>query len=250
MNKFRFYWIILGFISLAILPIGLNYMLQLSIVEHIISSPESGPGVWLVFLGSYLAAIGSFTMAMISYVQNKNLINDNAKKFNFEIRIRQYEQLERFVKYSCTLHSACIINDIIRTAEKGLYDVAITTCEKFLFDISFTSSSICHYQNIFNEVEMREFGEELSKENLRYLNYAHQLLSLLNDVKAGNEGVNKLLIFIKDATIITELQQKGHRLLKAEMERVNNIHSIFKKTNNEKKIITNVMCVDDVPYGM
>lgn len=219
-SKKIYCWVLLGLCVLITIPIGLNYLLQLSIVEHVISSPNTGPGVWIAFWGSYFAAIGSFVMAMVSYVQNKSQMTDSNEKFYFEIRIRQYEQLERFVKYCCTLHSACVINDIIRTAETGTHDAAISKCEKYLFDISFTSSSICHYHSIFNEVEMREFGKELSKENLQYLNYAQQLLSLLNDVKLGNEGRNKLHSFIKDATIVTELQNTGHELLKAEMERI------------------------------
>ena len=210
--KNKHYLWLLGILLILLMPIILNFLLRqrTPIDVNVISDPNSGPGIWLVFWGSYLAAIGSFAMALVAYIQNKQTQETNDKHFMFEVKYRQYEQLEKFVKYACYLHSASYFNAIIRIAEQNPTE-AIERCERYLFDLVFFSSSICHYKNLFQDKEMENFGNKLAQTNVIFMKDVHELINILNT--NPQEQLSKIRNCKKDAIEITNLQEYGHELI-------------------------------------
>lgn len=88
-----FFGIIIFIILVFIFPIGLNYILQISVAEKVIGTPV----VWLSFWGSYITAIISGVMVYFSYkairvsvettkVQRKLQIHNNLREAIFKLR--------------------------------------------------------------------------------------------------------------------------------------------------------------------
>lgn len=112
-------YIILG-IAVILLPISLNYVLQLSCLgTDIIGTPET----WLSFWGTYMGAVGSLVMAIIAYeslranssqlrtehahAQLQRLVDAKAEfnlAFNLKERFQAYEEIE------CGKYSDGIVN--------------------------------------------------------------------------------------------------------------------------------------------
>lgn len=94
-NKF----VIVGTFLCAI-PLLLNCLLQLEnpFDFKIVENPSAGaPATWLAFWGSYIAACASFTMALVSYLQNKEIRRQNAARIKYECALKYYEEKELFI---------------------------------------------------------------------------------------------------------------------------------------------------------
>lgn len=83
-------------IAVLLIPPLLNVVLtypspfEISIVE------DGAPAIWLTFWGSYAAAVASFVMAYVAYAQNKEIRNQNKATVDYQMVLKQYEELEKF----------------------------------------------------------------------------------------------------------------------------------------------------------
>jgi len=221
-----------------IVPLVLNIILQYPnpTTIEIINEDSKTAKVWLIFWSAYLSAIGTIVLAVVSYLQNKEALRENRIQFHFESDFRRYENLERFVKYSCELHSSIRIGEIIHLLQHGEKLKALDKCERYLFDLYFVTHAICHYKQLFSMQPMADFGNELAKENLKFITLTQDLLHYIYEYTNKRYQVNYSDEFIKykilhknvlgyffiDAIEISNLQQKGYNLLKQEITRITN----------------------------
>jgi len=106
-------FVLLGLFLLIGIPVGLNFFLRFTPPCPVIDSPNSAPGVWLAFWGSYLSAIGAFAMAYISYTQNKWVQRQNEYYQKLTSKKEEYKDLERFVVKNENIHSYTYFLNIV-----------------------------------------------------------------------------------------------------------------------------------------
>lgn len=88
--------ILIFVIAVLLIPLILNVVLthpspfEISIVD------DGAPALWLTFWGSYAAAVASFVMAYVAYAQNKEIRNQNKATVDYQMVLKQYEELEKF----------------------------------------------------------------------------------------------------------------------------------------------------------
>lgn len=233
--------ILLVILAISVIPVFFNFLLrqQTPIDVNVISDPNSGPGIWLVFWGSYLAAIGSFTMALVAYLQNKHTQETNDKHFMFEVKYRRYEHLEKFIKYSSELHSTRILYEILEEIRKGDYHEAESHLSKYCSQLSCITLDLVRYEAIFQTQKMKEFGPALRKYNEVYVEIATNLMDFIQEHINTNtsistptpvEDINKSILDFKNqietktSTRISsdqQLQHIGFDLLQQEMDSIN-----------------------------
>ena len=102
------------FIILIGIPASLNCLLQKeSSLKSIIGGSES-PRVWLLFWGSYLAAIGTVFLSIVSFFNNYKV----RKKDNIQTRLDRllsnYNTIENEIKHLSNLHSIFKLTDIVK----------------------------------------------------------------------------------------------------------------------------------------
>ena len=113
-ERMIFLWSLFGFI--VIIPIVLNFLLPIQTGLVILGEPKD----WLGFWSSYLAALGSFTLAMVSLWMNKRLHRQNEKNVNYvrwDKMVNRYNQVERFVLEEEQLHSEWFLKTMLYYVE-------------------------------------------------------------------------------------------------------------------------------------
>lgn len=107
-------WILPIVALILAIPFTLNILLQLEIKSpiNIIRGSEGGAVTWLQFWGSYLAALGSFVMAIIAYVQGADNRSDNlalraqnTHKTKYESIKKDYDIFEHIVADNTKLYT-------------------------------------------------------------------------------------------------------------------------------------------------
>ena len=93
-------WGVVIGIILLLIPVALNFVLQqepLFCCQVITNEQIGSSATWLAFWGSYIAACASFSMAIVSHFQNKRILQHNIARVEYELALKQYEELEKFV---------------------------------------------------------------------------------------------------------------------------------------------------------
>ena len=153
----------LAIIVILVIPILLNLVLQMETPNacNVISDNDSGPGIWLAFWGAYLAAIGSFIMAWVSYNQNKK----QSQMHDIEIKIREAEalycDLEKFVLDVKRVHAWHNVENIIKNS------TSIDTKElsEWRIRVYEISNQIVRFNSIFNDSKFHKYGEAVAQIN-------------------------------------------------------------------------------------
>lgn len=95
---------LIALIVLIVVPVLLNWVLRWDVKLDVITDNNgNGPATWLIFWGSYLAAICSGVMAYVAYNQNNKIREDNAARVQYEEYKAHYELLSKFVYKSVEL---------------------------------------------------------------------------------------------------------------------------------------------------
>ena len=118
------------FVFIVLIPVLLNFLLPIKTGLIILGEPSK----WLMFWASYLAAVGSFVMAIVSLRMNMRLHQHNDKALNYvrwDKLVDRYNRIEKFVCDEEMMHSEwalrCILNYI---AEHNLSDTRNHICQK------------------------------------------------------------------------------------------------------------------------
>lgn len=118
------------FIFIILIPVLLNFLLPIKTGLVILGEPSE----WLMFWASYLAAVGSFTMALVSLWMNKRLHQHNDKTLNYvrwDKMVDRYNRIEKFVYEEEKMHSELVLRCILSYIEKhSLSDIRHLICHK------------------------------------------------------------------------------------------------------------------------
>lgn len=133
LKKYKYLLCALGVVLFIAIPIGLNWLLQLNCpLDNVISNNNSGPGVWLAFWGAYLSACGSFAMALVAYLQNKETQIQNKLFNDIAAKERECDSLENIIIENEKTHSFSMFMEISEYCFLGKYADAskqLTLCE-------------------------------------------------------------------------------------------------------------------------
>lgn len=184
-NKSIILWLpltILIFLSLVIgLPLLLNCTLRACWLQDIIGSPVD----WLLFWGSYLAAIGSAFLGWVAVLYNRKAINQITIKHHAESLQTEYDKMEELVTKAEYVHSFDRFKEI---QVCGNDRVMLEKCYKLKFQLSSKCLQACRFNSPSNGKE--KYPEELVK-------YGHAISS-----------ANTLCLKILNERIINVLEQK------------------------------------------
>ena len=202
MKRINRQWILIISLVILLIPFALNILLQLEIKSPItiIEGVEGGAVTWLQFWGSYLAAIGSFVMAVIAYTQGTDAQNDNQKlrkqainKTRYESIRKDYDIFEKIITDNVNLYAIKRFTQIGLLCENGKYSEAQIAQEQLFNNLNL--SSVYAVRFISNIKELNEYTSLLKQYNRVYLDFAIKARECLNDYSRNLEQtvlVNKL----------------------------------------------------------
>lgn len=203
MKRINRRWILPTLLAVLAIPFTLNILLQLEIKSpiSIIEGGEGGAVTWLQFWGSYLAAIGSFVMAVIAYIQGVDAQNDNQKlrsqainKTKYESIRKDYDIFEKIITDNVKLYTVKRFTQIALLCDNGKYSEAKFAQEQLSDDLNL--SSVYAVRFISNVKELNGYTSLLKRYNEVYLDFAIKARECLNDYIKNQEQrvlVNKLL---------------------------------------------------------
>ena len=179
MKRINRQWILIISLVILLIPFALNFLLQLEIKSPItiIEGVEGGAVTWLQFWGSYLAAIGSFVMAVIAYTQGADAQNDNQKlrkqainKTRYESIRKDYDIFEKIITDNVNLYTIKRFTQIGLLCENGKYSEAKIAQEQLFNNLNL--SSVYAVRFISNVKELNEYTSLLKQYNEVYLDFA------------------------------------------------------------------------------
>lgn len=223
-------------IFILIIPVVLNFVLPIKTGLNNLGG-EGNPIIWLSFWGSYLAALGSFFLGIISYFNNKEAVKQNEKILNniiLEQLEKRYDHLENYVANEERYHNDDFIKKVIEIMKK---------CQNnnerliYLYDqkqkISLTSLNIIRFleqqnaKEYYNETgrALYGYGIKLKNANIAIEAYIDALIEAI-DVESSNSF--NLERFRKDnAQLINDainscngLNDSSTQLLQSEKKRI------------------------------
>lgn len=168
-------WLIIAFIAFMIIPITLNYCLNINIGTTIIGNPKD----WLMFWGSYIGGFASFVMLYVAWRTLRESKSANRPIINIKL-IRRYSMLYLEIK-----------NDGKSPASK----IKIKFDDDFISNIKLTA--IKRHLESIEEQEFRLPAGNLCSLKLCYSSVFMGLLNYIN----GASSINKTLKF--NESIIT-----------------------------------------------
>lgn len=240
----------IGIIAL-LFPMVLNYLLALetpfnfSIIEN---ESAGAPATWLAFWGSYIAACASFCMAMVSHKQNKEIRRQNNARIKYEIALKQYEELEKFVLYAEKIYSVDAFENMIVRAPYSPENIDSVSVKAFYeYTVELNKSSLLSIKLFDDEKsdEKEEYYELLSKlysqaiilsetlQNINNISYNSDFYTFVREKSHTNIG-NDFDKFIEYADYkleelgIANLHKLGFKILRSKW------NNVLEKLNNTK----------------
>ncbi len=200
-------WIyIFAFIFIAI-PILLNCVLQWNAnVENIIGDID-GPKVWLVFWGTYLAAVGSFAMAGVSYIQSRNEARSNAMRIQFERKKLYYDKMFDLIFRMYKTHSLLPMLIKARSYIKtGNSNEAVMLLKQSYGEIYAASLYFQEFQNVNQSATYKAFGIHMKNINTTIHD---SMADINNDII--NENYTALFNHIENAILLIKVKDEDIR---------------------------------------
>ena len=241
-NKWSSVWYILLIISI---PMFLNWLLQIPSPLKNVIGDDNAPREWLMFWGSYLAAVGSGSAAIIALLnERKNRERDYYQHLIESMEVNYY-RLENEVKELCDLHSLFRITSIIRAFSSDGVEDAFE--KKALWFSELEKAVICGERYFDQDVD-KSFIFSLRKINSYYLNVCDELSLILNSAlgkdekgQIGKELIELLRRVANDKTrseLTNSFTEEARILLHGQREKIIRLHKRLQSISLFDKPIT------------
>lgn len=204
---------------------------ELPIVEK---QSAGAPATWLAFWGSYIAACASFTMALVSYLQNKEIRRQNAAKINYECALKYYEEKERFItdveKYLSvtSFEILCKHNSNTTDMQEAINEYQVTLNRLSAFSIKIFKEKSKQDNDYYTIVEkLYEKAKELSDilyhiDDITYNPNYKVFLDNFSPENGGMSNLEKFKIYAQETLgeEATKSHEIGFSCLRADWENV------------------------------
>lgn len=213
------------FIFIVLIPVLLNYLLPVKTGLVILGKPSE----WLMFWASYLAAVGSFAMAIVSLWMNKRLHQYNDKTLNYvrwDKMVDRYNKIEKFICEEEMMHSDMALLYVLSYIEKHeLQDIQHLICLKTLA-LKSCSLKIARFleqekagdYNTETGRLLKEYGCNVKDSNINIHNLFDRGLKGDLSKEEWKDGINTL---INDNSLRFEkLEDLRMKYLKSEKDRI------------------------------
>lgn len=178
------YYGIIWVLSFLLLPVFLNWILQWDVTDcKIIAGQDGASALWLGFWGSYLAAIGAFVMAWVSYKQNQNEGRRNILRMEYERARDEYNSLEQYVISQYHLHSSYKFTSILYILETkgkdGIVDAKYAQAT-LLNELNNTSLYAARLKHSIDE-KYTEYGKIICNYNIKCIDQCIELRKFIDN---------------------------------------------------------------------
>lgn len=227
------HFIIIAVVIVAI-PVVLNFILPIKTGLNNLDG-EGNPTIWLTFWGAYLAALGSFFLGVVSYMNNKDAVKQNEKilyNITLDHLIDRYNHLEKFIANEESHYNESYINKVIAIMKKCednnerlvyLYQqkqkITLTSLNIIRF-LEQESASVCHNAT---EKALLQYGNGLKDANDGICDYIDALIRTIKNEQSNSFDLEKFMnenIIEKAIDSCNGLIDLGTDFLQAEKKRI------------------------------
>ena len=185
-------------LTIVITPIVLNVVLQWHISNSVIASNNNGPATWLVFWGAFLSAIGAFTMALVSYTQNRNQSKIELKRMEKDSLESKYTKADLYVKEIIEASAPSSFLELIELYKKNKNEAHIR-CLKMLKRISLIQQGVVQFisnKSKCSNGREETFFQEIKNEHVRLYDIYNEINTVIDDQEQGKILKNEEVLFV------------------------------------------------------
>ena len=180
-------------LTIIITPIVLNVVLQWHISSSVIAANNNGPATWLVFWGAFLSAIGAFTMALVSYTQNRNQSKIELKRVEKDSLESKYTKADLYVKEIIETSAPSSFLELLELNERN-NDEARIGCLRMLMRISKIQQGVVQFisnkSKCSNDRE-ETFFQKIKKEQILLYNIYKDLNTFIDNQEREKDSKDK-----------------------------------------------------------
>ncbi len=214
-EKKAFKYAALAILVCLFIPVLLNFLLPINTGLNVIAEDDPNMKLWLSFWGSYLAAIGSFTLAGLSYWLTKTNNEELKRNRNFEmfrVARERYNNLESYVVAMDSAFHPSRLKAIYVLIQEGECSLAFEEIGELRSSLV-SSSNRC--VGFLQNDRICDYGDDAGEQ---LFNYGKELKNLQEEYESILDKLEQFLLENRQAVLFcdTSIDEEMSRYLRME----------------------------------